>query len=60
MEYLSGMLRKLAEEIEKSRHQMGKNLSAMAELYAGLDEYLYLCRQKTAYDRGAENYILLG
>ena len=60
MEYLSGMLRKLAEEIEKSRHQMEKRLSAMAELYAGLDEYLYLCRQKTAYDRGAENYILIG
>ena len=57
MEYLSGMLRKLAEEIEKSRHQMEKSLCTMAELYAALDEYLYLCRQKTAYDRGAENYI---
>lgn len=57
MEYLSGMLRKLAEEIEKNRHQMERSLSAMTELYADLDEYLYLCRQKTAYDRGAENYI---
>lgn len=56
MEYLSGMLAALAGEIEKGRHQMEKNLSALAEIYTDIDEYLYLCNQKTAYDRGAENY----
>lgn len=56
MDYLSSLLSELAREMEKSRHQMEKSLSAMTEAYTNIDEYLYLCRQKTAYDRGAENY----
>lgn len=56
MEYLSEMLSGLSMEIEKGRHQMERELSALAELYTDINEYLYLCKQKTAYDRGAENY----
>ncbi len=56
MEYLSGLLAGMAEEITATRHQMKRKTGAMAGLYADINEYLYLCRQKTAYDRGAEYY----
>lgn len=56
MEYLSGLLSGIAEEITAARHQMKRGKTSMAELYADINEYLYHCRQKTAYDRGADYY----
>lgn len=56
MQYLSELLKQLTEEISESRHQMEKKTAQMAELYTELNEYLYICRQKTAYDRGLEYY----
>ncbi len=56
MQYLSELLRQLAEEISESRHRMKQKTEQMAELYTKINEYLYICRQKTAYDRGLEYY----
>ncbi|HBA50190.1 MAG TPA: hypothetical protein DCZ91_20840 [Lachnospiraceae bacterium] len=55
MAYLSELLSAMAEEISLSRHRMERKTASMAGLYTKVSEYLYLCRQKTAYDRG-ENY----
>ncbi len=57
MRYLSQLLADMAEEIEKSRHRMEKQPARLAELYVRVSEYLYLARQKTAYDRGQSYYI---
>ena len=57
MKYLSELLSKLADEISAGRHQMERRTAQMAELYTEINEYLYLCRQKAAYDRGREHYI---
>ncbi len=56
MQYLSELLQQLAEEISESRHRMKQKTEQMAELYTKINEYLYICRQKTAYDRGLEYY----
>lgn len=56
MQHLSGLLGQLAAEISESRHQMKKKTAQMAELYTEINEYLYVCRQKTAYDRGLAYY----
>lgn len=58
MQYLSELLKRLVDEITESRHQMKKETGQMAELYTEINEYLYICRQKTAYDRGLEYYLL--
>lgn len=52
---LSELLSGMAEEISQSRHRMRRNTAVLAEIYGRVSEYLYLCRQKAAYDRG-ENY----
>lgn len=57
MKYLSELLSGLSEEIAAARHRMERNAAPMAELFTRLNEYLYICRQKTAYDRGANYYI---
>lgn len=57
MQYLSELLGQLTKEISESRHQMKKKTEQMAELYTEINEYLYICRQKTAYDRGWEYYF---
>lgn len=56
MKYLSERLEELTGEISASRHQMERKTAQMAELYAKINEYLFLCRQKAAYDRGMEKY----
>ena len=56
MKYLSELLEKLTGEISGGRHQMKRKTPQMAELFTEINEYLYLCRQKAAYDMGKENY----
>jgi len=56
MEYLSEQLKHLAEEIAAGRHQMTRNSGELAERYTKSWEYLHLCRQKAAYDRGMDYY----
>lgn len=58
MRHLSELLGQLAAEISESRHQMKKKTAQMAELYTQINEYLYICRQKTAYDRGLAYYTI--
>lgn len=53
---LAKLLTGLYEGISLSRHQMERQTGPVAELYVKINEYLYLCRQKTAYDRGLEYY----
>ena len=61
MQYLSEMLGQLMSEIAAGRHQTKEvhatdRKTIVAELYTKLIEYLYLGRQKAAYDRGAQYY----
>ena len=56
MAWLSQMLASLAGEIEAGRHRMERKTTAMAVLYTDISEYLYFCRQKSAYDRGRDYY----
>lgn len=56
MTYLSKLLTDLADEISASRHQMEKQTAAMADIFTDIQEYLYLGRQKAAYDRGIAYY----
>ncbi len=56
MKYLSEQLSELSQEITAGRHRMKRQNGRMAELYTGINEYVYLCRQKTAYDRGWDYY----
>ncbi len=57
MRYLSELLTALGEKIETNRHLMKREAAPMAELYAEIEEYLYLCRQKNAYNRGENAYL---
>ena len=57
MAYLSELLSAMAEEISLGRHRMERKTASMAALYTNVSEYLYLCRQKTAYDRGESYYM---
>ena len=56
MEYLAGLLTELFREISAGRHQMKTQTARLAELYTQINEYIYLCSQKTAYDRGLDYY----
>ena len=56
MAWLSQMLASLAGEIEAGRHSLERKTADMAGLYTDISEYLYLCGQKTAYDRGRKYY----
>ena len=56
MKHLSGLLAGMTAEITAGRHRMERETAPMAELYTEVTEYLYLCRQKTAYDRGRDYY----
>ena len=58
MKRLSGLLKELTDEISAGRHQMERKMTHMTELYTEINEYLYLCRQKVAYDRGKAQYDL--
>lgn len=59
MKYLAELLGSLSQEILAGRHRMERNTAGMAELYTKVNEYLYLCREKTAYDRGFDYYAEL-
>lgn len=52
MQYLSDMLGELAKGLSMRRHSLERKDDGMAEVYARLNEYLYLCREKAAYDKG--------
>lgn len=56
MKHLSGLLRELTDGISAGRHQMTKQTARVMEIYTEINEYLYLCRQKIAYDQGMEQY----
>ena len=56
MQYLSELLGALSGKIEANRHRMRQEIAPLAELYTKIDEYLYICIQKTAYDRGESYY----
>ncbi len=61
MQYLSGLLGGLADEISAGRHRTEEmratdKKALVAELYTRLNEYLYLGRQKAVYDRGKHYY----
>ena len=56
MAYLSGLLTDLCAEISAGRHRMERQTARMTEIYTDINEYLYICRRKTAYDRGLNYY----
>lgn len=56
MAYLSGLLSGLEEEACASRHRMDKERGRMTRLYTDILEYLFLCGEKAAYDRGMDYY----
>lgn len=56
MERLSKLLEAFYKEIALGRHQMERNRAKLAEEYTLIWEYLHLCRQKAAYDRGLAYY----
>lgn len=56
MTYLSELLQKLTDGLHNRRHQMTRQEDKLAEIYTTLNEYLYLCLEKTAYDRGYQYY----
>lgn len=57
MTCLSDLLRQLSEGLSMRRHQLERKEDALAGLYTGINEYIYLCRQKAAYDRGRSYYL---
>ena len=56
MEYLSQLTTQLHEKLAMRRHQMKNDEDGAALLFAAINEYLYICRQKAAYDRAAKYY----
>lgn len=56
MAYLSELLEALTRGLAMRRHQLEKKQDGMAGLYAKLNEYIYLCKEKTACDRGRNYY----
>lgn len=56
MAHLSKMLTEFAQGLAMRRHRTEREPDALAGLYAKLNEYLYLCREKTAYDMGWNYY----
>ncbi len=56
MAYLSELLGALTKGLAMRRHQLEKREDGMAGLYVKLNEYIYLCKEKTACDRGKNYY----
>lgn len=56
MTYLSDLLQKLIEGLNNRRHQITRQEDNLVEVYTTLNEYLYLCLEKTAYDKGRNYY----
>ncbi|MDE7334220.1 MAG: hypothetical protein K2O16_18730 [Lachnospiraceae bacterium] len=57
MGYLSMLLGQLTGGLAMGRHQMKQKKDGITEIYVKLNEYLYLCREKTACDTGKNYYI---
>lgn len=57
MAYLSGMLGQLTGELAMGRHRMKPGENGITEIFVKLNEYLYLCREKTACDTGKNYYM---
>lgn len=57
MTYLSELLQKLTDGLSNRRHQITHKEDNLAQVYTTLNEYLYLCLEKTAYDRGRSYYV---
>ena len=57
MAYLSAMLTEFAKGLDMRRHRTEREPDGLAGLYAKLNEYLYLCREKTAYDMAWNYYV---
>lgn len=56
MEYLSSLMKELFDGLFMRRHQMKVEEGGMAGIYTRINEYLYLCEEKIAYDRGRRYY----
>lgn len=56
MTRLSYLLEQLTAGIEMRRHRATREADNLAGIYAQLEEYLYICKGKIAYDRGAGYY----
>ena len=56
MEYLEGKMKALADGLSMRRHQLRAMPDKLAETYAELIEYLYLCRTKITLDMGRKFY----
>lgn len=57
MAYLSELLEELEKGLSMRRHRMERTEDALAKIYAQLNEYLYMCGEKAAYDMGWNTYV---
>ena len=56
MEYLSGLLAALEENLAANRHRIAQENGPLAGIYTEISEYLYLMKQKNEYSRGEDYY----
>lgn len=56
MTYLSELLQQIKEQITSRRHQSTRQQDNIAKRYAQVNEYLFLCGQKTIYDEAYQYY----
>lgn len=56
MEYLSGLLAGLEENLAANRHRIAQENGPLAGIYTEISEYLYLMEQKNEYSRGEDYY----
>lgn len=57
MEYLADKMNVLADGLSMRRHQLKARSDKLADTYAELVEYLYLCRTKITLDMGRKSYL---
>ena len=57
MTHLSHLLGSLVDKIVARRHRTKAEADDLARVYADLQEYLYICREKITYDRTAGYYF---
>ena len=56
MEYISGLLAALEENLAANRHRIAQENGPLAGIYTEISEYLYLMEQKNEYSRGEDYY----
>lgn len=56
MEYISGLLAALEENLAANRHRIAQENGPLAGIYTEINEYLYLMKQKNEYSRGEDYY----